>query len=330
MEDVLMSRKVCMFFLTIAMILSLCGCSGNAGQNNDRIKIVTTIFPEYDWVREILGDGADEVDLIWLLDEGVDMHSYQPSVDDIIDISTCDLFIYVGGESDSWVESALREAENKDMRVINLLELLGDEAREEETPDGAQVQTDIFEADNDDEAEYDEHVWLSVKNAKLFVAEISSVLEELDSDNASYYSDNTASYTDKLDELDESYRSAVDSADKKTILFGDRFPFRYMVEDYGLNYYAAFEGCSSEVEASFETIAYLAGRLDEEALDAVLVTESSDGKIAESIIENSSSGSRQILVLDSMQSVAKTDADSGVTYISLMEKNLNVLETALQ
>jgi zinc transport system substrate-binding protein len=323
-----MSRRVCLAVLAVVMILSLCGCSRNAGQDNDRIKIVTTIFPEYDWVREILGEKEDDVDLIWLLDDGVDMHSFQPSVDDVIDISTCDLFIYVGGESDSWVEPALKEAENKNMRVINLLDVLGDEAKEEETPDGADVNDNIFE-NEDDETEYDEHVWLSVKNAETFVKEIAATLSEIDSENAGYYTDNADNYSDELSKLDEKYASAVSSARTKTLLFGDRFPFRYMVEDYGLKYYAAFEGCSSEAEASFETIAYLAGKLDTEKLGTVLVTESSDLKIAEAIIENSADGSQQILVLDSLQSVKKSDVDSGATYISLMENNLGVLEKAL-
>jgi zinc transport system substrate-binding protein len=329
MEDCLMSRRVCVFIVAVSMILSLCACNGSTNQDKDKIKIVTTIFPEYDWVREILGDKASDVNLIWLLDDGVDMHSYQPSVDDVIDISTCDLFIYVGGESDSWVEPALKEAENKDMRVINLLEVLGDDAREEETPDGADVKNNIFETEEDDEAEYDEHVWLSLKNAELFVEEIADVLSEIDSDNAEYYTGNAASFCGELSNLDERYASAVSEGKTKTLLFGDRFPFRYMVEDYGLKYYAAFEGCSSEVEASFETIAYLAGKLDEEALSAVLVTESSDAKIAEAIIENSAAGNQQILSLDSLQSVKKSDVEAGVTYVSLMESNLAVLEKAL-
>jgi zinc transport system substrate-binding protein len=323
-----MSERIRAVILAVAMTLSLCACSGNVYQDKDRIKIVTTIFPEYDWVKEILGEKSDDVDLIWLLEDGVDMHSYQPGVDDVIDISTCDLFIYVGGESDSWVEPALKEAENKDMKVINLLDVLGDDVRDEEIVEG-------MEAEEGDEVEYDEHVWLSIKNAELFVDKIAEVLSELDSENASYYTENATSYKEELSNLDARYEAVVDKAANKTLLFGDRFPFRYLVEDYGLSYYAAFVGCSSEVEASFETIAFLAGKLDEEKLGAVLVTESSDKKIADAIIENSNeensgSGSHQILVLDSMQSVNKSDVEGGTTYVSLAESNLNVIEQALE
>ena len=218
-----------------------------------KISIVTTIFPEYDWVREILGDKADSAEITMLLDNGVDLHSYQPTADDLIKISDCDLFVYVGGESDGWVDDALKNATNKNRKVINLLEILGDSVKEEETVEGMQEEEEDHE-----EKEYDEHVWLSLKNAKTLVGAISAALQELDPGNKDTYATNAAAYIEKLSALDGEYQAAVSAGTYQTLLFGDRFPFRYLVDDYGLSYYAAFVGCSAESEASFETVSFLA------------------------------------------------------------------------
>nr|MCR5783190.1 metal ABC transporter substrate-binding protein [Clostridia bacterium] len=233
-----------------------------AQENAEKLSIVTTIFPVYDWVRQLLGDNAGFADVDMLLDSGVDLHSYQPTADDIIKISACDMFIYVGGESDEWVEDALSEATNKDMVVINLLESLGDIVREEEVKEGMEGE---HEAEHEDEhgeeeegPEYDEHVWLSLKNAALLCETIAAGLCEIDAENTELYSANKNTYVAELHALDEKYKNAVDTASVKTLVFGDRFPFRYLVDDYGLDYYAAFVGCSAESEASFETIVFLA------------------------------------------------------------------------
>ena len=291
---------------------------------DEKIRIVTTIFPEYDWVREILGDKGDSAEITMLLDNGVDLHSYQPTADDIIKLSDCDLFVYVGGESDEWVEDALKSAANKDRKVIHLLEILGDSVKEEETVEGMQEEEEDHE-----EKEYDEHVWLSLKNAKTLVGAISAALQELDPDNKDAYAANADAYGQKLSALDAEYRKAVSAGTYRTLLFGDRFPFRYLVDDYGLSYYAAFAGCSAESEASFETVSFLARKVDEGKLPCVLTIEGKNHKIAETIVQNTAGKNQKILTMDSMQSTTSQDVAGGTTYLSLMEKNLDVLKEAL-
>ena len=291
---------------------------------DEKIRIVTTIFPEYDWVREILGDKADSAEITMLLDNGVDLHSYQPTADDIIKLSDCDLFVYVGGESDGWVEGALKSAANKDRKVIHLLEVLGDSAKEEETVEGMQEEEEDHE-----EKEYDEHVWLSLKNAKTLVGAISAALQELDPDNKDTYAANADAYGQKLSALDAEYQKAVSAGTYRTLLFGDRFPFRYLVDDYGLSYYAAFAGCSAESEASFETVSFLARKVDEGKLPCVLTIEGKNHKIAETIVQNTAGKNQKILTMDSMQSTTSQDVANGTTYLSLMAKNLDVLKEAL-
>ena len=290
----------------------------------ENIRIVTTIFPEYDWVREILGDKADSAEITMLLDNGVDLHSYQPTADDLIKLSDCDLFVYVGGESDEWVEDALKSAASKDRKVIHLLEVLGDSVKEEETVEGMQE-----EEEDQEEKEYDEHVWLSLKNAKTLVGAISAALQEIDPDNKDAYAANADAYGQKLSALDGEYQAAVDAATYKTVLFGDRFPFRYLVDDYGLSYYAAFAGCSAESEASFETVSFLARKVDEGKLPCVLTIEGKNHKIAETIVQNTAGKNQKILTMDSMQSTTSQDVARGTTYLSLMAKNLDVLKEAL-
>ena len=291
---------------------------------DEKIRIVTTIFPEYDWVREILGDKADSAEITMLLDNGVDLHSYQPTADDIIKLSDCDLFVYVGGESDGWVEDALKSAANKDRKVINLLDVLGDSVKEEETVEGMQEEEEDHE-----KKEYDEHVWLSLKNAKTLVGAISAALQEIDPDNKDAYAANADAYGQKLSALDAEYQKAVSAGTYKTLLFGDRFPFRYLVDDYGLSYYAAFVGCSAESEASFETVSFLAKKVDEGKLPCVLTIEGKNHKIAETIVQNTAGKNQKILTMDSMQSTTSQDVANGTTYLSLMAKNLDVLKEAL-
>lgn len=330
-------RIFAVFFslLLAAGILGGCGkaefssiSAPSASQSGSKpLKIVTTIFPEYDWVRQILGERAKNVGLTMLLDNGVDLHSYQPTADDIIKISDCDLFIYVGGESDGWVEDALKEATNKEMQVINLLDVLGEQVKEEEVVEGMEDEEE--ESEDEDEPEYDEHVWLSLKNAETLCNAITDALEEIDPANKDAYATNAASYLEKLAALDGEYQTVVDNAARKTVLFGDRFPFRYLVDDYGLSYYAAFAGCSAETEASFETISFLAGKVDELRLPCVLTIEGAQHKIAETIVQNTAEKNQSILTLDSMQSTTSTDVANGTTYLSVMESNLDVLKQAL-
>ena len=326
MEDISLKRKFYITLLICALIIScFSGCSSSdnkLGKNEDTIHIVTTIFPEYDWVNNILGDNPAKADVTLLLDNGVDLHSYQPTAEDIIKISTCDLFIYVGGESDKWVDDVLKEAKNKDMIVVNLLDTLGDSVKEEELVEGMEGEEEEEGEDEDEEEgpEYDEHVWLSLKNFSILVNSIDEAIEKLDKDNASTYQQNAKAYTDKLNKLDNEYKEVVDNASIKTLLFGDRFPFRYLTEDYNLDYYAAFIGCSAETEASFDTITFLAQKVDELSLKNVITIEGTNHKIAETIIQNTKDKNQQIL----------KDYENGTNYLSTMEKNLEVLKEALK
>lgn len=322
-------KKLFSAILVLALALGLLAGCGTAPAKEaaaaPKLHIVTTIFPIYDWIMNVLGEQAANAEATMLLDNGVDLHSYQPTADDIVHISTCDMFIYTGGESDEWVEDALQEATNKNMVVINLMEALGDSVKEEEIVEG-------MEHDHDhehEEVEYDEHVWLSLKNAALLCRAISDALGQIDSENAALYAANADAYIEKLNTLDARYQVAVDAAAHHTLLFGDRFPFRYLADDYALDYYAAFVGCSAETEASFETIIFLAGKLDELDLPAVLQIESADGSIARTVVENTQSGEQQILTMDSMQSTTAKDLAAGASYLSIMEKNLDVLKAAL-
>ncbi|MDF2513663.1 MAG: periplasmic solute binding protein [Herbinix sp.] len=248
--------------------------------NAKELSIVCTIFPQYDWVREILGDRADQAELTLLLDNGVDLHSYQPTAEDITKIISCDLFIYVGGESDQWVNDVLA-------------------------------------------------VWLSLKNAEVICKSISAALSDIDIENGNVYEENRSAYETKLADLDKDYQKTVDSATRTTLLIGDRFPFRYLVDDYGLDYYAAFVGCSAETEASFETIVFLAEKTEELKLPAVCVLESSNQEIAKTIISNTKTKDQKVLVLDSMQSITAVDVTKGEKYLSIMNHNLQVLKEAL-
>ena len=328
-------KKQIFVILFILLIMSVCSaCHSNdekttdpSFSSGDKLKIVTTIFPEYDWVREIVGKESDNIELTLLLDQGVDLHSYQPSVDDIIKISTCDLFVYVGGESDAWVKKALADAANQNMAVINLLDTLGAAAKEEALIEGMEAEEPEEE---NTEADYDEHVWLSLKNAKLFCSEIAEKLGEADQKHKESYLANAEYYIRQLDTLDMAYQKTVAESSIKTLLFGDRFPFRYFVDDYGLSYYAAFAGCSAETEASFETVVFLANKIDALHLKAILQLESADGKIASTIRQNTLAKNQKILTMDSMQSITAADIQNGVTYLSIMEQNLRILKEALE
>ena len=506
-----MKKYISILLVAVMAVFCLSACGRNNSNTNiqtkdnsdKQIKVVTTIFPIYDWVKEIAGDEVSDIELTMLLDNGVDLHSYQPTADDIMKISDCDLFIYVGGESDAWVEDALKEAVNKDMQVINLLDVLKDNVKTEEAVPGMQAEEDhnhgyshfddsdvqdrtlsdwdgvwqsvypylqngvldevmekkaengnktaeeyksyyengyktsvsqitinaennticfvkdgteskatyeykgykiydyesgsrgvryFFEATGGDadapkyvqfsdhgiapgeaehfhiytgndgfealseemdnwptyypadmsgteiaeemseheEKEYDEHVWLSLRNAQILCNAIAEALGKIDQSHKDVYLENVTSYNKRLASLDSQYQDVTANASQKTLLFGDRFPFRYMVDDYGLNYYAAFAGCSAESEASFETISFLAKKVDELGLKTIMTIENSDSKIAKTIRDNTKDKNQEILSLDSMQSVTSEDVKNKTTYLSVMESNLNVLKEALQ
>lgn len=324
-------KKLLAAILCIAMLAgALSGCGTTVNPSDDgKLSILTTIFPIHDWVNQIVGGDSESVNVTLLLDKGIDLHNYQATADDIIRISTCDMFIYVGGESDKWVTDALSEATNEEMVVVDLLSILGDRAKEEEVVEGMQGDKDHEEGkDEHGEGEYDEHVWLSLKNAVFFCQYISEQLCGIDAGHADAYEANVEAYIEQLNALDAEYQQAVASAARDTVLFGDRFPFRYLVDDYGLNYYAAFVGCSAETEASFETITFLAGKVDELGLDVIMQIETSDGSIPKTIMQSTMAKNQTILTMNSLQST--TSSEGGTTYLSVMRDNLEVLKEALQ
>lgn len=308
-------------------VMPLSGCSGGAGgMETAKYNIVCTTFPQYDWLREIIGGRTDIFSLTLLLDKGGDLHSYQPTAAGVARISSADLFVYVGGESDEWVEEILTNAVNKEMRVISLMDALGDNVKEEAVIEGMQSrEKNRFH----EEAEYDEHIWLSLKNASYLTSVLSETLQQLDAENAAYYAANGNAYIEALNALDKEYADAVSGARQKTVLFGDRFPFRYLTEDYGLDYYAAFAGCSTETNAGFETITFLSGKADELGLHAILVIEGSDKRIAEIIKQNTRAKNQEILTINSLQSVTAKDMENGFTYLKAMRGNLETLKKAL-
>lgn len=491
MKKIIAILMACLFALSFTTAFA---------ESEKTLSIVCTTFPQYDWVRQILGDRAGDVDLTLLLDNGVDLHNYQPAADDIIKIAQSDLFIYVGGESDGWVDDVLATAQNPNLKTVNMLESV--EAKEEETVEGMQEEEhdhdhdeeftaediedrtladfagewvslwpmmkdgeldeycahkaeedddpattaetyrekytkswecdvkDIsvkdntitfnyldgktvsaeyryagfatktsdsgkisvryqFETDSADapkyvqfndhghepgaaehfhlyfgndgfdaimestassyfapatldkvgildmlmghehEVEYDEHVWLSLRNAETLTQTIADTLCELDSANAPVYQENAANYIAQLSELDNQYKDVVANGQRKTILFADRFPFRYLADDYGLTYYAAFVGCSAETEASFETIAFLAKKVDELKLPVVLTIEGDNHSIAETVVSSTQEKNQKILVMNSLQSVTEKDIADGESYLGIMTENLDVLKEAL-
>ena len=299
------------------------------------LSIVCTIFPQYDWVRQILGDNAGSHEMTLLLNNRIDLHSYQPSVDDIVKISNCDLFIYVGGESDVWTEDVLRSAQNPEMLVISLMDVLGEGVKTDESVLGGEDDDHGHghghdHDEDDDEDEDDEHVWLSLRNAEIFCIAIADALSSLNEEKTEEYGSNLTAYIAQLSALDASYLAELGGTPVRTLVFADRFPFRYLLDDYDLSYFAAFPGCSAETEASFSTIVTLAGKVNELGLRTVMVTESADKSIANTVINNTNERNQQILVLDAMQSVTTNDVQSGTTYLSIMESNLDVLREALK
>ncbi|MBQ7203899.1 MAG: zinc ABC transporter substrate-binding protein [Eubacterium sp.] len=320
---------LCIIMTIISVTLTACsnGESKKSEGTEGGLKIVTTIFPVYDWAKNITN--GTNADITMLLDSGADLHNYQPSAEDIIKISDCDLFIYVGGESDGWAEDAIKNKTNPDMVSLNLLDALGDSAKEEELAEGMQAEEEE-EEEGEEEAEYDEHIWLSVKNAAALASAIEKQLEAVDAENAEIYKANLNTYTQKLSALDKEYQSAVDNAKVDTLVFGDRFPFRYLVDDYNLKYFAAFIGCSAETEASFETISFLSKKVDELGLNYVITLEGTDHKIAQTLIENTKSKNQKIISMNSMQSVTSDEVQNGADYLSIMQDNLAVLKQALE
>ena len=302
-------------------------------EETKKLNIVTTIFPAYDWVKQIVGDNKN-VEISFLIDKGVDLHSYQASAADIAKITDSDLFVYVGGESDDWAEDIIKE--NPNLKYINMVDSIGEAALAEELVEGMQDEEEHEnegeehaheEGEHEEgEEEIDEHVWLSIKNAETIVSAIEAKLAEIDPDNKAEYEKNANDYLAKLDELDKEYKDTLSSIQNKTIIVGDRFPFRYLVNEYGINYYAAFTGCDAGSEASFETVKFLANKMDELNMSDIFIIDGSKGDLAKTIVDNTKDKNAKVLVLDSMQSTKSSD---NASYLDIMKKNLEVLKEVL-
>jgi zinc transport system substrate-binding protein len=328
-------KYLCLILAVIFAALCLIGFGVediDAINDDDKLDIVCTTFPQYDWVSNIIKGNEENINLVLLMEKGGDLHNFQPSALDIARVSGCDILIYVGGESDTWVNDALKEAVNQNLVAINMMEAMEGYGSLYEEQHFEEIQELGHHHDKQDEHddEYDEHIWLSLRNAVVLNEYICQVMSEVDGENATLYRNNCDKYVSELLSLDSEYMDAVEHSENDTLLFADRFPFRYMIEDYGLCYYAAFEGCSAETEASFNTVAYLSDKLSELQLHCVSIIDGSNDRLARVIIENSNSNDSKIAVFNSMQSVSKNDINKGVTYISIMRDNLETLKQALQ
>ncbi len=323
-------KKFFIYILSVTLVLCcFSSCTGNSDKtellsdsavSDDGLFIVTTIFPIYDWVRNITGSSSN---LVYLDESGIDLHSFEPTANDIITLSKADIFICIGGASDEWADAAVSSSQNEDLVVIRLIDIT--DGLTEETVEGMQEETDELDH-GQDTSELDEHIWLSLKNAQTAVSAIANNLCELDSTNKEAYLKNAENYNEKLSELDKKYAQAVTNSANNTLVFADRFPFRYLTEDYGIEYYAAFPGCSAESEASFETITFLIEKTNELGLNYIIVLENSDGKLASTVSDETGA---EILTLNSCQSVTSDDVENGRTYLSAMEENLAILTEAL-
>lgn len=307
--------------MLLLLLCSACSPSPATDSSSDRITVITTIFPPYDFVREIAGDS---VDVSMLLPPGAESHSFEPTPRDIIAIQGCDLFIYAGGESDAWVEDMLVSMGDDAPATLTLMECV--EPVEEELSEGMEHHHDDDAAHDDNEIEYDEHVWASPKNAMLICSRITQALSAAAPASADIFNEGCAAYQQKLSLLDELFEEVTASPLRRTIVVGDRFPFRYLTEAYNLEYYAAFPGCSTESEPSAATLAFLIDAVQQNNLPAVFYIEFSNHRVADAIAETTGC---ETLMLHSCHSVTQADLDSGVSYISLMTQNAENLRKAL-
>ena len=313
-------------------------------ENTQTTEILCAAFAEYDWTRQILGNNPAGISLRLINDSGMDMHSYQPSVADMVEIADADLIIFTGGDSEFWIEDALVSSASETRIQVKMMEVfehnheLADcytaddhDDHEGHGHDSHDSHDEHDEHDGHDGHAHstDEHLWLSLKMAPAFITEITEAVSAIDPANAEYYNSNASTYIDKIRDLDARYQSAAAGMVHGTILFADRYPFKYLLEDYGIGHVAAFPGCSAETEASFETILSLSDAVDHLGLNAVAILHKSKPDLAQTIIKNSGNRDAQILTLNSMQSVTKSDIQAGTTYLSIMEQNLEVLEKAL-
>lgn len=337
MKTRFLNKSVTLMLMLAISTFLLCGCStSQSAEEDDRLHIVCTTFPLYDWTRQVLAGQEEWAEVLLLMNGGTDIHNYQPTAEDILMISEADIVIYVGGESDRWMKdviAAVPEEKREGQQYLNLMEILDSALREEEYVEGMEAEEEEETDAGTDESspmEFDEHIWLSLKNAAVCVQAIENAVTSAGEETMQHaITENAEQYIEELEALDQEYEQMVQAAPWKTVLVADRFPFLYLMKDYGISYYAAFQGCSAETDASFETVIFLAGKMDEYGLPAVLVIENGNDRIAETVIENTTSQNQKILVLNSLQSVTSGDIEKGVTYLSVMQGNYSVLKEAL-
>lgn len=313
-------KEIMIVVLLVPIFLMISGCSVN-NNKSDKITIVSTNFPGYDFARAV---GTDNIDLTMLLKPGSESHSYDPTPKDRIKIENSDIFIYTGGESDEWIKNILESIDTSNMKIIRMMDLV--EIKEEEIVEGMQTEEEHDHEHDHDEKEYDEHVWTSPVNAKKIVEIIKDTLIEIDTENKEKYQNNENKYIEKLDQIDSQIKDIVSSAKRTELVFADRFPFRYFVDEYSLTYKAAFPGCSSDTEASAKTIAYLINKIKKDNIPVVFYLELSNQKIADILVEETNA---KKLEFHSAHNITKKEFDSGITYVDIMNKNIINLKEAL-
>lgn len=315
-------KKIFIAVIATIILTTGCGKTDYIPKKNDELNITATIFPQYDFARQLAGDKAN---VTMLLPPGSECHTYEPTPQDIIKIQNSDLFIYTGGESDNWIDEILRTLDTSNMKILRLMEIC--ETVDEESVEGMQSDEHNHENENENSNhELDEHVWTSPYNAVKICDAISDALCELDAENAQYYNKNHTEYTALLFDLDDSFREILSSSKRNTLVFGDRFPFRYFTERYGIEYYAAFPGCAEETEASISTVTFLIDKIKQEQIPVVLYPELSNHRLADTIAEETGA---KALMLHSCHNVTQEDFNNGITYIELMKNNVEVLREAL-
>lgn len=315
-------KKVLIYLLVILLAAAVTGCAqtGQSSNDSNKLSVVTTIFPPYDFARAIVGDLAD---VTMLIDPGAEVHTFDPTTEDMLKIQNCDVFIYIGGENEKWVDTVLESMDNGDKTILRLMNTVT--PVEEETVEGMQAE-DEEGGESEEGAEYDEHIWTSPKNAILMIDAITDALSKADSANADAYAQNAQSYTEQITQVDEQIKAIVNNASNKLIVVADRFPFRYLAEEFGLYYSAAFSGCSSETEVSAGTLSYLIDQVKENDIGCVYYIELSNRQVATAVCEQTGA---QMLLLHSCHSVSKEDFEAGATYLTLMRQNVVNLEKGL-
>ncbi len=322
MKKILIKILLCILAVIMAVIVTV---SCQTKEDSGKYSIVCTIFPEYDFITNIIGDKSELFDVTMLLGNGSDMHSYQPTVADIAKISDCDLFVYVGSQSQNWVNNVLKNVDTSKTKVISLAEILENEL----CGDCTAVEDEEHNHEHDHQDSYDEHVWLSLRKSQKIIDALCSEISKLDPENQRVYESNSENYNSSLSMLDSEFQSSLETAKQNTLIFADRFPFIYLTKDYGIEYFAAFTGCSTETDAGVKTILSLSEKLKELELPSLMVLETSDKTIANTVISQSGLDDVKLFTLNSCQLITKKQIEEGTTYIDIMKTNLDNIKTAL-